>query len=265
MAAHLNVIREGKLPPHAWLLQVSKTDTLWCGDNVDLGDDSFFEGAWAGPFEKFDFSTRENVFGSGAVWSSDGWLLVPPSHTLEAIYVLRTNDAEWVASNSIAFVKQFTGFEFLDSDRNITRAFVGIIRGINYSPARLQTSRGTFHLLHHHNAVLGQNGMEIQPKKFPPNFPNYSAYRAYLEHEVKAVAENAGAAGRRATFSSLCTLTKGYNSTACGVLTKLAGCREGITFVNARGGHSDDGTEIGKQLGFHRDTFSAPGGVRLFA
>ena len=242
------MFREGKLSPHAWLLHTSGDDKLWCGSNVETRNDCFFEGAWSGPFEDFAFSKCADVFGTGAARDADGWLLVPPSHTLEAIYALQTDDG-WVASNSIAFVKQHTGFEFLELDIKLTQSFIGIVRGIGYSPAGIKTSRGEFYVLYHHNALLGRDGLSVRPKPLPPNFPDYAAYRDYLRGTVQAVAANAAATGRRATFAPLTTVSSGYDSPACAALAQTVGCKEAITFANARGGDSDDGTEIGEQLG----------------
>jgi len=256
--SQLDVTREGKLSPQAWLLHISRENKLWCGDNVENKGNSFFEGAWSGAFEDFDFSACADVFGSGAAKKSDGWLLVPPSHTLEAIYVLRTNEGEWVASNSIAFIKQYTGFEFLESESKLLRSFIGIVRGIDRSPARIKSSRGEFYVLHHHNALLGKDGLSARPKPLSPNFSDFKTYRDYLEGTVKAVAANGSAKERRATFELLATVSSGYDSPACAVLASAAGCKKAITFFNGRGGDSDDGTEIAEKLGMQVTSFQRP-------
>jgi hypothetical protein len=56
----------------------------------------------------------------------------------------------------------------------------------------------------------------------------------------------------------VCTLTRGYDSTACAVLAKAVGCSEGITFVNSRDGFVDDGTEIGRRFGMTVMPFQRP-------
>jgi hypothetical protein len=246
------------LPPQSWLLHLSDSTDLWCGDNVEVRQNVFFEGAWSGRLQSFDFANCADVFGSGAVRTPDGWLLVPPSHNLEAVYALRLDGGEWMASNSIAFIKQHANLLFPTSDGKLFRNFVGIGRGLEHSPHRVRCSNGEFYILHHHNALLGADGLIVQPKPWPPDFRDFSAYRDYLARTVQAVAANATDPARRTSYKLLTTISTGYDSPACAAIARTAGCTEAITFRNARGGNSDDGSAIGRQLGLSVTAFERP-------
>lgn len=244
----LNVHRNDDLPPQAWLFHLSDKADLYCGENVEVREGAFFEGAWSGPLGNFDFANCSEVFGSGAVYTSGGWLFVPPSHTLEAVYLLRLKSGACVASNSIAFIKHFVNVRFLATDKKLIRSFVSIIRGIDNSPCSIPCSNGEFHLLHHHNALFGPRGLTVQPKMTPSDFDDFASYRNYLLNAIRTVAGNASDPARRTAYKLLATVSSGYDSPACAALARYAGCTEAITFVNAREGDSDDGSEIAKAL-----------------
>jgi hypothetical protein len=254
----MHVHRSQRLPPQAWLLHLSVKTSLWCGDSVEIWQNALFEGAWAGAFGKGDFSNCANVFGSGAMCTSNGWLLVPPSHTLDALYALRLNNGEWIASNSIAFIKQHSSARLPTSDNRLFRNFVGIVRGIEYSPRSFRCSNGEFYILHHHNALLGPAGLTIQSKVLPPDFDDFAGYKNYLLQTVYAVATNAADPARRKCYRLLATISTGYDSPAGTVLARTAGCCDAITFVSAREGKSDDGSAIGQQLGLNVAAFERP-------
>ena len=106
------VRRMERLPPLAWLLDLrTLPPTLVCGSDVEVFDDGFFEGCWAGDFPAGDFDTARHVFGSGARQAGEDWLVVSPSHTMEAIYLL-VQPAGHLVSNSLAFLSLL-----LDRDR----------------------------------------------------------------------------------------------------------------------------------------------------
>jgi hypothetical protein len=99
------ILRDDRLPPLSWLFQLKADEArLICGQGVESTGDGFFEGAWAGPFKGHDIHKCPNVFGSGGRYTADGWMLVPPSHTLDAIYILQIPQVGWFASNSLAFL-----------------------------------------------------------------------------------------------------------------------------------------------------------------
>ncbi len=69
----------------AWCVRLRRGNDveLLCGVSVEVRDDGFFEGAWAGNAEDFDFDSAADVFGSGGRIIGDDLIIVTPSHTLE--------------------------------------------------------------------------------------------------------------------------------------------------------------------------------------
>jgi hypothetical protein len=63
----LRVTCDPSLPPMAWCVRLRRGNDveLHCGASVEVRDDGFFEGAWAGRAETFDFTSASDVFGSG--------------------------------------------------------------------------------------------------------------------------------------------------------------------------------------------------------
>lgn len=241
--------RRPDFPPLAWLLSLhGQSVSLTCGTSVATRDDAFVEGAWAGAFDDWAFGSCCDVFGSGACQTPSGWLLVPPSHTLECIFFLRPKPRTWIASNSLAFLLARTNARFVLPSHRLSAIFVRIVNGIDESPITLETTLGTLTALYHHNCLLTPKGSEIRPKPLPPRFPDYSAYVTHLREAVSLVAFNAAAARRPQTYLLLASLSSGYDSPACTVLAREAGCEDAITFASARGGVSDDGRRIGEYL-----------------
>ena len=248
----LDVVRQDRLPPLAWLLHLSKHHaSLLCGRSVVIGDNAFFEGAWAGPLSDWNFDTCSEIFGSGGKITSEGCLITPPSHLLEPVFLLQRPGGDWFASNSLSFLMSSSGERFLLPSNQLSSSLAKIVKGINESPIVLPTSSGSLFLLYHHNCHLTQAGLEVRPKLVPPSSctASYGSYVAYLQNVLRLVASNAAARGRSQLYRLLATLSSGYDSPACATLAREAGCDQAITFLRARGGASDDGTEIGKHLG----------------
>lgn len=259
----MRVDRRPELPPLAWLLELGDGgDLLVCGSSVAARHDSFFEGAWAGGFEEWAFHECREVFGSGGRRTPSGWLIVPPSHTLECVFLLRMPRGGWVGSNSLAFLMAWTGARFVLPSRRLAAVFVRIVDGIGRSPIKVETTVGTLHALFHHNCLLTADGLELSPKSLPPGFPSYSAYVAHLEEAVALVASNAASQERRHAYPLLATISSGYDSPACAILARKAGCHEAFTFASARSGDPDDGSRVAQCLGLSFVAVERPGDMR---
>jgi len=245
------------ISPSSWLLQASQSK-LWSGKNIDAHSESFFEGAWAGAFTEFRFYECAEVFGSGAIKTSEGWLVTSPSHTLEAVYALHDRSGDWTVSNSLAFLKSFLGFTFRDSFITIVNGFYKSALGIDHSPARIRTSHGTLYVLRFYNALLARDGLKLRAKPLPPRFDNFGSYRGYLLETVRKVAANAKDPDRSLRYELLATISSGYDSPTCSALASQAGCKDAITIASSQLGLSDDGTRIGEKLGLRVSPFVRP-------
>ena len=248
---HLEVTRQDRLPPLAWLLHLSKDHaSLLCGRSVVVGDNAFFEGAWAGPLIDWNFDTCSEVFGSGGKITSEGCLITPPSHVLEYVFLYQRPGGHWFASNSLSFLMSTSGERFAVPSDQLPGFFAGMVKGIDESPIPVPTTSGKLFLLYHHNCHLTPDGFKVRPKPVPASthVATYGSYVAYLRNVLRSVASNADADARSQPYRLLATLSSGYDSPACATLAREAGS-EAITFLRARGGVPDDGIEIGKHLG----------------
>ena len=81
------------------------------------------------------------------------------------------------------------------------------------------------------------------------DFGSFGKYYAFLAESLAAIAENMRSAARAFGFEMLGTLSSGYDSTTAAVLCRAYGMREAISFVTARGGETDHGTDVAKVLG----------------
>jgi hypothetical protein len=266
---------EPSLPPLAWCLRSRRGSddvTLVCGTGVEVRPDAgaFFEGAWAGPFAEMGrVDEAADVFGSGGVARADHLVLVPPSHTLERIQLMRRGD-EMLASNSLCFLLEAAGDE-LDVDyARYTADFSRIIHGLDYAVTEIPTRSGTrVSLAYFKNIRIGRDGsVAYLDKPLGHDFPSFDAYVADVATTVAAVVANAADPGRRhGTYAPLASVSTGYDSPASATFAVRAGCRHGLTFALGRGdGHrppaDDSGRRIGERLGlavseFDRDAYLA--------
>jgi len=177
---------------------------------------------------------------------------------MECVFLLRMPGGGWVASNSLAFVRAWTGASFVLPSRRLASIFVRIVDGIGKSPITVETTVGTLHALYHHNCLLTAHGFELRPKPLPPRFPSYSTYVAHLGEAVSLVASNTSSPERRHAYPLIATLSSGYDSPACAVLGREAGCQEAFTFDSARSGAPDEGSRIAECLGLRIVTVKRP-------
>ena len=211
--------RKDDLPPLAWLLALDDDRaSLTCGESVASCADAFLEGAWAGRFAEWGFDSCRDVFGSGARRTPAGWLVVPPSHTLERIFVLRTGPRTWLGSNSLAFLFARTGARFVRPSRILAPAFIRIIDGLMESPITHETTAGTLFAVHHHNCLLTPSDLQLRPKPLPPRFPDYASYVTHLRNVLSEVALNAADPERNRPYPLLATISSGYDSPASAVI-----------------------------------------------
>lgn len=242
---------ERTLPALAWLWALPAPGgeaRLHHGSGIVTRCEAFFEGAWEGPFDAFGFDVSANVFGSGGKRRADGWLFVPPSHTLESLYVWQLGQTS-VVSNSLPFLLTYCGDELEPFDWTYGERFCSIVLGLQHTPVVVPVQRGKLIVVHHHNLAISTTGdLRLEPKTLPPRFDDYAGYIGYLQATITAVFRNAAAVERPRRYQPLCTLSAGYDSPACAVLARAAGCREAVT-LNGRQLGEDSGTAIARHLG----------------
>ena len=244
------------LPQLAWLAGCSRERlSLHHGRAVETWPGSFFEGAWAGPFEARGFAEAATVAGSGAVATKDGVTFVAPSHTLEGLWY-RADDDALVVSNSLAFLLEHLGAT-VHRDPHVGSRFASAVLGIEeYQRRVLETDKGPISRLLHHNLAWRPGTAPVEtPKPTPFEFPDYKSYRDALRTEMGAVFANAADPARKVRYTPVSTCSSGYDSTACLVLAQELGCDRAVTLTTARGGQSDGGEQIAEVLGVALQSF----------
>jgi hypothetical protein len=251
----LVVHRLEALPPLAWCARVEPSGVdLWCGAWVETGDDFFWEGAWAGEFAAGGFARCPDRMGSGGRVTAAGLQLVPPSHALERINLVRTEGRAF-ASNSLPFALAAAGVE-LDPRYPFHRDDLwSVVRGARKCAHRLRARGATVELLRVDPVLLGPD-LRARTLGVPaPDWRTYEEYRASVTGTIRALVDNAGDVARRARFEPVATLSRGYDSPASAALASEAGCadaltfREGCAYMADGAVHDDSGAEIGRVLG----------------
>ena len=244
------VRRLERLPPLAWLLDLRTLPaTLVCGSDVEIFEDGFFEGCWAGDFPAGDFDTARHVFGSGARQVGEDWLVVSPSHTMEAIYLLE-QPAGHLVSNSLAFLCAWTEIE-LPFDRGIAARLFSAADGVqDYERELFEGPGWSIRRACFDNLAIGPDGVRYLAKPaVEERFTDFSAYETYLVAALASVVANGTDPLRRVRYELSSTCSSGVDSTACTALAAKLGARRAFTISGARGGGSDSGRPVIERLG----------------
>jgi len=249
------------IPPLAWLCILPRGGRaeLRHGGQVDLLDDGFFEGAWAGPFAEAGFDRVTEVCGSGGKRTPDGMVFVAPSHSIDALYVL-SDAAGRAVSNSLPFLLAQGELELDPADWSYGRLFTSIMDGVARARRTIQLGDRAVDIVCFDNILVdAEGGLSLQPKPISPGFPDYRAYEGHLMAVVSALFDNAADPARRCRYTPLVTVSSGYDSPACAAVAKRCGCREAVTFRTARGGHEDSGRAVAEALGLAVEEFDWTG------
>ncbi len=212
---------------------------------MEIHKNSFFEGAWDGPFDALRFDRAATVAGSGARLEDGGVLFCGPSHMCDRFQSVRV-DRDLFVSNSLAFLLALSGERL---DPNYPRYFFDFLDfrrvGIQVKEKRLRLlGRGFIELHDCCNLRVGPDltATRIEKPAGPPP-RDFAGYRSNLERTLQAMVENAGDAARICAYRPVTLLSQGYDSTAVSALASRAGCREALTFrrSGSQDGYEDDG------------------------
>jgi hypothetical protein len=251
------------LPTLAWLASVDSAQrvvTVLHGAGVETRETFFFEGCWSGRFADGAFANVESVFGSGAlVLPTGGIVFVPPSHTVDSLFFARI-DAGVCVSNSLPLLLAYC-HDRLDARLGGYDALLdSVASGIDRYEKRIPTVRGEVIRLLVRNLHVDGEFCELIDKPMPPAFGTYDAYVTYLERTYAELVENARDRARRQPLAIYSTQSRGYDTTAANAIAaryrfdKVFTCtraRDKAAFVEfEREAPDDDGTEIGRTLGF---------------
>jgi hypothetical protein len=242
-------IQVKSLPPLSWcalLSSDSETVCVYCGSMVETKEDSFFEGAWDGPFEDRQFHRAMTFTGSGGVLTEEGPFFASATNSGERLYSVRLEQHLYISNSLIFLMAQMDDepdpqiahyyFDFLESFR----------RGPASKPQSIKTRRGRHIKLHPCcNLLVGQNfAIHYRPKRNSEAPRNYAEYCELLEGTVERIFVNAAHPNRLHSYQPVTTITQGYDSVAVAALAVKGGCREAVTFTSV-----DDARAISEVLG----------------
>ncbi len=245
------------LPRLAWCAEARPHRPLVAvlhGTGVETRAGAFAEGAWSGNHADFNFVEAAAFCGSGAVSYEDRVRFATSTDTLQAIFSLREAD-RLLVSNSALFLLAMTDdrpdlrYRYYEPD------LMSIMRGLNRYVRRIPTARQRWINIHYHCNLNVSSSLEVstEPKPRPGPFRDFDHYFDFLGETVRAVIGNGRSPARkRGAYRPLATVSSGYDSPACAVLARDAGCSEAVTFTLARPefeSQDDSGAEIARILG----------------
>jgi hypothetical protein len=235
-----------QLPRQAWLVRFGRNGVAGvAGSDVKLGAGWLFEGGWAETDHPRELRASGIYLGSGAVWDGTTLSLIAPSHSADAVYLLRSAAGTY-ASNSLPFVMAASGLTDLPL-AEIGERIKGLVKGLRQYPREIYAGDGV-RLYRFFNAIIqcraDAEPVEIMQEADLSGVRSYETYREYLISVIRQASRNYGSAGTTVYLSS------GYDSTACAALaTRCGGECLAVTINEARNRHADDGRAAARALG----------------
>jgi hypothetical protein len=253
------VTQEARLPPMAWLCRREGPRFAFVvGSGVETFDRGFFEGAWAGEFDRFDEIAPCLHFGSGALFENAGIRFFPPKHPLEQLFLFRDKRrgvdhisnslcgclaASGAERGSVAFER--IAATIVESTHVATRQ--GVYR---YDPVVAEDCDFAFLRVFHNNfSVRPEGRIRFAQPYLGREFRDFRDYRGFLSSRVASLFRNALHPARRRPLPPIVSVSSGYDSPAVAVLAREHGCGEAVTIAVNVGGVEDSGREIAERLG----------------
>lgn len=222
---------------------------VWHGSRVEISEHGFCEVVWDGPFDAFDFDHSDIIFGSDCRQRGDALTFVSAGSTVDRLQLLRTPGGASL-SNSLACLAGHLQLNFDVTYSHYYRDFCSIEGGLNKAEKTIRSDRGPVELVYFHN--ISWNGRQLAIVTKPDGertFAQFSDFEDFLRDSIAVLGDNMSAEGRSFPFQPQGTLSTGYDSTTVAVLTRDIGCTQVVSFLEARGGQNDYGSEIAEKLG----------------
>lgn len=239
-------------PPGAWLATLTPgSDTLDVlhGRSVAIGDQWFGEVIWDGHYPAGRFDQTDVVYGTGGTKTDQGVCFVASATTTDRLASL-TIGGTTLVSNSLVCLIAAVEAEVDPLYPHYRRDLTSIIRGLDRYERFLSTSHGPVELTYYE--YLLWDGHTLQQTRRPTvarDLSSYPAYRDFLIGSLQSLHQNMQSPDRPRSYEWLGTISTGFDSPTAAALAREAGLTEAITFSDARGGASDDGTSLAESLG----------------
>jgi hypothetical protein len=237
-------------PSLAWLARgEAGTVHLLHGPGVEVRDDWFVEGAWAGEFSAGGFDRTDVFAGSGGRVRDGAIVFASSGNTVDRLVSVQRGDTLFV-SNSLAALVARAGAVIDPTYPRYYEDFTTIVRGLKRYKAEVESSIGSIWLTYF--GEVRWDGRTVTRGIKPVvrrDFGDFSAYRRFLSETMGLVVANARAPERRTPLGLACTVSSGYDSPTVAVLAREAGCEEAICVDRDQAGLPEDGAGIARRLG----------------
>lgn len=254
---HIEIKRVHSLPRLAWCASIKKGEdavVVYAGPWVEARNGCFFEGAWNGAFQEYGFDKATVLSGSGGRLYKDGILFASPSHLSDCLVSIHLGK-QMLVSNSIVFL-----LVQADDMPDVSYPFYinDLLRlhqtGFSKKPKRIRTEKKNDILFHFScNFFIGPDLSLLRQEKNVPSSPqDFKEYVELLEKSLRELARNASDPSREFRYELLTTISRGYDSTACSVIARRAGCKQAVTFARVHPkdkAFTDSGKSIAERLG----------------
>lgn len=257
-----------EIPALAWGMKIEENGQVFInyGEKVFHFEKGVVEGTWDNDFSQFGFQESPYFFGSGITIATNSVVVSTPSHFYEGVFLFYnkvTNSSYF--SNSLNYVlKENVTLLGDDFERIINEVCLRndeiTAKGIfDIETLLYESSNFAVHVFYYHNVVLNGRSCEIEAKKPSAQYYNsFKAYKDYLLGVLKRINSNSNSKKREKKYSTLATLSSGYDSSAVASLLTDIGEVEAVTIDVSIAGNDDSGMEIAKHLGLDCKPCSHP-------
>ncbi|MEA2678112.1 MAG: hypothetical protein QOJ81_2253 [Chloroflexota bacterium] len=243
--------REPDLPPLAWLATVDRGVTrVRCGTSVRCTPQGFVEGSWVGAETLASLPTSTAIFGSGIVADGDGFVVVPPSHPHERLYLHRPDERgqSWLVSNSLVWLLVAADLA-LDPAIAYPSLFTAASEYVRPPTAEIPTTTRPITAAVYDNFRLTADGALVAQTR-----PTERPFESYADYSLRIREALASAIANAPGYEMAVSLSSGYDSTAVAAIAAPLGCRRALTFAMGTSGR-DSGAASAKRLGMSVESF----------
>ena len=221
-------------PKLSWVAILSKGSQciqVHMGSQVERWDNGFVEGAWNRPFTEYSPQDASVVCGTGGLLQGAKAIFFCATDNYTPVFSIRKGNKLYVSNSPILAMAMAD--EYPDNTYPFYHlCWVLLMRHGFSSNHSFPTASGLAVRMHIGLILELGNNLSIKGRHYPlhPSFTTFEEYSDILHKDVKLVLDNAACDKRQFSYGSITTCSGGYDSNACAVLGKRAGCKEAFTY-----------------------------------
>ena len=226
------------------------------GTWVEVNDCFFVEGVWDSPFDEGGFDSGY-LMGSGGKIYSDRVKFCTPYHIHERLHLI-VQERNIFVSPSLVFILEHANkkldFGYIPYQVDLLRM---LEKNANNVGSIVLENDEALQIYHFRNIEIDRNlNITVKNKNESEDFENFGSYKRFLVEKTENLINNGRSKYRKVSYSPIATISTGYDSVACSAILAETGCKDAVTFRDARSEKrskqriSDNGRIIGEQLGY---------------